>query len=115
MVIDTPGLRELQPWSDEESLSRTFADIEEWSQSCRFRDCSHYSEPGCAVRQAVREGQLSHRRLDNFHKLLREVERMEIREEKSASWQERRRRKDTVRVHKEAKRFKRQRNEDRFN
>ncbi|MBI3714081.1 MAG: ribosome small subunit-dependent GTPase A [Burkholderiales bacterium] len=71
-IIDTPGLRSLQLKLDEEALSASFADIDTLAASCQFRDCSHQSEPGCAVRSAVDAD-----RLKNYHKLLREAQRHE--------------------------------------
>lgn len=71
MVIDTPGMRELGVISAD--LSKSFADIEELAVKCRFRDCTHESEPGCAVQQAIRDGLLSVERLANFKKLRKEV------------------------------------------
>lgn len=70
MVIDTPGMRELG--IDTASLSLPFADIEALSRHCRFRDCSHTREPGCAVRQALAEGSLDRRHFENYCKLKRE-------------------------------------------
>ncbi|MFZ6743738.1 ribosome small subunit-dependent GTPase A [Undibacterium sp. JH2W] len=69
-IIDTPGLRSLQLNLDEEALSASFADIDALAATCQFRDCSHQSEPGCAVRAAVDED-----RLRNYQKLLRESQR----------------------------------------
>lgn len=69
-VIDTPGLRALRPDVDEASLGASFSDIEALALQCRFRDCRHVDEPGCAVREGVPPD-----RLRNFHKLLREVRR----------------------------------------
>jgi ribosome biogenesis GTPase len=69
-VIDTPGLRALRPDADEATLATTFADIDSLSAHCRFRDCKHHDEPGCAVREAVAAD-----RLRNYHKLLREARR----------------------------------------
>lgn len=74
ILIDTPGLREIQLWSSGEGIIKTFQDIDELSKQCRFRDCIHDSEPGCAIKQAVESGQLSQERLDNYKKLLREQE-----------------------------------------
>lgn len=72
MLVDTPGLRELAPWASEEGLDQTFGDIAELAAGCRFRDCRHQSEPGCAVLQAVDEGSLSPERLAAYRKLERE-------------------------------------------
>ena len=69
-VIDTPGLRTLRPDSDETALAGSFADVELLAAQCRFRDCRHVEEPGCAVREGMDAD-----RLRNYHKLLREVRR----------------------------------------
>ena len=71
MVIDTPGMRELQLESGD--LSRAFDDIEALAADCRFRDCTHSGEPGCAVQAAIADGLLDQSRLDNYHKLQREL------------------------------------------
>lgn len=73
LIVDTPGMRELQIWAGEESVQGTFTDVEALAASCRFRDCQHQHEPGCAVRQAVAEGLLDVSRLSNYQKLQREV------------------------------------------
>ena len=72
MVIDTPGMRTLGMWNADEGLSETFADVEELFGSCRFSDCRHENEPGCAVKEAVRQGMITAERLDNYDKLRRE-------------------------------------------
>ena len=69
LVIDTPGMRELQLWGAEAGLSSAFHDIDELARQCRYRDCNHQSEPGCAVRGAVESGTLDDARLTNFLKL----------------------------------------------
>ena len=74
MVIDTPGLRELQLWDAADGVSETFADIDELAAECRFRDCQHKNEPGCAVRAALEAGALEEARLENRRKLEREQE-----------------------------------------
>ena len=71
-LIDTPGMRELKP-TGEEDLAESFADIEALATQCKFRDCRHAREPGCAVRDAVEAGQLDGRRVANFLKLGGEV------------------------------------------
>lgn len=71
-VIDTPGMRELKA-TGEELLETEFADIIAFAHRCRFRDCQHQHEPGCAVQSAVRLGQLSSRRLQHFRLLGREI------------------------------------------
>ena len=74
LLIDTPGLRELQLWDADEGLAQAFAEIERLAEECRFGDCRHEREPGCAVRAAVEEGRLDAARLENRKKLLREQE-----------------------------------------
>ena len=88
-VIDTPGMRELQLWGDEEDLAEVFPDIELLAQGCRFRDCTHRSEPGCAVKQAVESGILDIRRLENYRKLERELQHLEARKNDLAKVEER--------------------------
>ncbi len=73
MIIDTPGMRELQLWEAEGSLDRSFADIAEWSTQCKFRDCQHHNEPGCAVQKAIERNELTLQRLTNYRKLQREL------------------------------------------
>lgn len=73
MLIDTPGMREIQIWADDAALSGSFEDIESIAARCRFNDCSHESEPGCAVQEAIREGQLAATRLASYRKLQREL------------------------------------------
>lgn len=74
MVIDTPGMRELQVWGEEEGLKQVFDDIERLAESCRFRDCNHESEPGCAVREALETDVLSAERFESYLKLKKEYE-----------------------------------------
>jgi ribosome biogenesis GTPase len=69
VLIDTPGLRELQLWETGDGLAGTFDDIEQLAAECRFRDCRHRGEPGCAVVEAVNGGRLAPERLASFHKL----------------------------------------------
>ena len=72
MLIDTPGLRELQLWTDTIDLERLFADVEELAARCRFSDCGHDREPGCAVKDAIAEGRLSPLRLRSYRLLQEE-------------------------------------------
>jgi len=74
LLMDTPGLRELQLWDAAQGVSETFADIDTLARECRFGDCTHEGEPGCAVRAAVAEGTLDEARVGNRRKLLREQE-----------------------------------------
>jgi ribosome biogenesis GTPase len=72
VLIDTPGLRGVGLWDAGTGLAHVFADIEELAAGCRFQDCGHQSEPGCAVTAAVEDGGLTVRRLESYRKLLRE-------------------------------------------
>src|SRR5262249_57588940 len=72
VVIDTPGMRELQLLDAAAGLERAFADVETLAGECRFRDCSHDGEPGCAVAAALERGDLPPERLDSYRRLLRE-------------------------------------------
>ena len=77
VVLDTPGLRELQLWSVESGLDTTFEDVTSLIARCRFSNCSHGTEPGCAVREALRTGALTRERYDSWLKLQRELQRLE--------------------------------------
>ena len=81
LLIDTPGLRELQLWSDGSGLEAAFEEIAELATACRFTDCGHGSEPGCAVRAAVEERRLEPARLASYLKLQAELRALEIRED----------------------------------
>ena len=69
LLLDTPGMRELKLWEAQEGLETTFSEIEALAAQCRFRDCGHDSEPGCAVLAAVAEGSLERERLESYRKL----------------------------------------------
>ena len=81
LVIDTPGMREVQLWADEESLDASFHDIEEIAAECRFTDCKHQSEPACAVRRALEDGTLPAERYESYRKLRREIRFLEMRQD----------------------------------
>ena len=74
VIIDTPGLRALALWEAEKGMSAAFADIADLADACRFRDCAHVDEPGCAVREAIELGELPHRRLESFLDLRAELD-----------------------------------------
>ncbi len=84
LLLDTPGMRELQLWGGSEGAETTFQEIAELAESCRFRDCHHEGEPGCAVSGAVDAGELSPERLESYHKLQREMRYMETRRDVAA-------------------------------
>jgi len=80
-LIDTPGLRELQLWDSDSGIDAAFADLERLAGACRFRDCGHTSEPGCAVLAAIDSGELPRQRLDSWRKLQRELQATAIRKD----------------------------------
>jgi len=77
LMVDTPGLREIQLWDADDGFAGAFADIDALASSCHFRDCSHVSEPGCAVTGAIETGALDPGRLKGLRKLQRELEHLE--------------------------------------
>jgi ribosome biogenesis GTPase len=81
VLLDTPGMRELQLWAGEEVLDTTFREISELAAACRFADCSHEHEPGCEVRRALDDGTLSQERFMSYRKLQRELRALEIRKD----------------------------------
>ncbi|MFC1920300.1 ribosome small subunit-dependent GTPase A [Chloroflexota bacterium] len=87
-VIDTPGMRELQMWANEDNLGETFYDIDTLADNCRFNDCRHDNEPGCAVRTAIRQGTLDHGRLESYLKLQKELRHLASREDSSIRLEE---------------------------
>ncbi|WP_133914498.1 ribosome small subunit-dependent GTPase A [Streptomyces sp. NBC_00582] len=72
VIVDTPGLRGVGLWDAGDGVGQVFSEIEELARGCRFHDCAHDAEPGCAVRAAVEDGELAPRRLDSYRKLVRE-------------------------------------------
>ena len=84
VIIDSPGMRELQLWGDEEGLKKTFDDIEKLAALCRFRDCRHESEPGCAIREALEEGALDRKRYQSYLKLKKELRYLTIQQDQKA-------------------------------
>ncbi len=104
MVIDTPGLRELQLWDANEGVHTTFDEVETLARDCRFRDCRHRDEPGCAVRAAVARGELDAARLANLHKLQNELAWLERRQDQGAALAEKKRWKA---IHRAANRLQR--------
>jgi ribosome biogenesis GTPase len=100
LLIDTPGMRELQPWVEDTAIAETFEDIAELAGGCRFSDCAHETEPGCAVLAAVERGELSRERLDHFRHLGREIAFEQRKRDKSAAAAEKRRWKKIHQAHK---------------
>ncbi|MCK9927647.1 hypothetical protein MXD62_10760, partial [Frankia sp. Mgl5] len=73
IIIDTPGMRELQMWEADEGFRDAFEDVEAIAENCYYRDCQHRKEPGCAVKQAISDGTLDDARYQNYQKLQREL------------------------------------------
>jgi ribosome biogenesis GTPase / thiamine phosphate phosphatase len=90
LVLDTPGMRELGLWTVAAGVDETFADVADLAADCRFADCAHETEPGCAVRSAIAGGLLSEGRLESYRKLRREVERLELKTDPRARAEARR-------------------------
>jgi ribosome biogenesis GTPase len=94
VLIDTPGLRGVGMWTAEEGVAQTFPEIELLVPQCRFSDCAHVTEPGCAVLAAVADGSLPARRLESWRKLGREVAWMaarndaRLRRERQRAWKQ---------------------------
>jgi ribosome biogenesis GTPase len=84
LLIDTPGMRELQLWDTGEDVAGAFADIDALAEECRFRDCRHASEPGCAVAAAVASGGLPAHRLESFRKLQAEQQHQAAQQDERA-------------------------------
>jgi ribosome biogenesis GTPase / thiamine phosphate phosphatase len=82
LVIDTPGMRELQLWGVEEGVEEAFPDIHALALRCKFTDCGHNKEPGCAVRSALESGELAPERLENYRKLKAEKKVSNVTSEK---------------------------------
>lgn len=81
LLIDTPGMREIQLWDADLGVAEAFEEITEFAQNCRFRDCQHLQEPGCAVRQAVENGDIKKERYANFQKMQEELQQLKQKQE----------------------------------
>jgi ribosome biogenesis GTPase len=106
LLIDSPGMRSVGMWEAESGLADAFADVESFATKCRFSDCDHGTEPGCAVRAAIHEGSLPVARLDSLQKLARESAALAARTDAIARSNSRRRWKiihKSVRIHMKAK------------
>ncbi len=94
ILIDNPGIREVHMWTDEETLREQFADITALAEQCRFRDCKHRTDAGCAIRAAVEDGTLSVERYESFLKLEEEIEELKRRMKKRKMTLERKSKRD---------------------
>ncbi len=89
LLVDNPGMREIQMWTDEQTLREAFADIEALSQQCLFHDCKHRSDKGCAIRAAVEDGSLDMERYEAYLRLEEEVKELKRRRKKRKMMTER--------------------------
>jgi ribosome biogenesis GTPase / thiamine phosphate phosphatase len=92
LLLDTPGMRELQLWEVAGGLAGAFADVEEIEARCRFSDCGHDGEPGCAIRAALADGSLDRDRWESYSKLQRELHWLEVRQNARLGAEERKKR-----------------------
>ena len=83
LIIDTPGMREIQFWIDKDTSISSYNDVEDFSRNCKFHDCSHETEPGCAVKAAIETEELSAERFSSYLKFQKEIAFFE--EQKNAS------------------------------
>lgn len=74
LIIDTPGIRELQLWGTQADLESAYPEIDEIASRCRFSNCRHGAEPGCAIQQAIQDGELSQSKLDHYYRLQNELQ-----------------------------------------
>jgi ribosome biogenesis GTPase len=99
LLMDTPGMRELQLWAGEEGISDVFEDIAELARQCPFRDCQHGPEPGCAVQRALQDGALDPKRFASYEKLRKELAYLHRRQDKPADLIEKERWKKITAAH----------------
>ncbi|HTL53962.1 MAG TPA: ribosome small subunit-dependent GTPase A [Planctomycetota bacterium] len=113
LIIDTPGMRELQLWGDESMLARSFASVEELFLQCRFTDCTHVSEPGCAVLAALEAGHLDPDRWSSYHKQQRELQFLARKTNKAAASNTKKKWKARAKAHRAQLRREREREQNR--
>jgi ribosome biogenesis GTPase len=109
LLIDTPGLREVQIWAGDTAVEQTFPEISELAVHCRFRDCRHQGEPGCAVAAGVETGEIDAGRLESLHRLRREQERLERESDPLAASQHKRKLKQVFRAYEKQQRERKKR------
>jgi ribosome biogenesis GTPase / thiamine phosphate phosphatase len=105
LLLDTPGMRELQLWDADDGLETTFADVEALAADCRFNDCSHEREPGCAIRRALADGSLDRARYAAYGKLQRELHALAVRQDKRLQAEARKERRRFGRARRHPKRW----------
>ena len=103
ILIDTPGLKEIQLWAHEQALAETFEEITRLAKKCRFKDCSHQEEPGCAVQDALIKGELDRRRYENYLEMEKELKYLKSRQDANAARLEKEKWKEIAKLQKEFK------------
>jgi ribosome biogenesis GTPase / thiamine phosphate phosphatase len=106
LLIDTPGLREMQLWVDEESVQSAFPEIDQYADDCRFRDCSHTREPGCAVQEAVARGDIEQSRFESYFDMQKELKYLQSRQDDKARKQIQARGKEIAKFSRQLKKAK---------
>ena len=106
LLIDNPGIREVQLWGSEGGLQTSFGDIEDLAAGCRFHDCTHQSEPGCAVLEAVEDRRLAPERLENYRNLQRELQYLVRKQDEGAERAERKKWKVIQKNYKKSKKMR---------
>ncbi|MFC1949732.1 ribosome small subunit-dependent GTPase A [Chloroflexota bacterium] len=106
-VIDTPGMREIQVWSDEDGLRDAFSDIERIARQCRFPDCKHLDEPRCAIKAAIQRGELDDARFQNYQKLQQELDYLAARQDNRTRLEEKTKWKRIAQWSRQIQKFKR--------
>jgi ribosome biogenesis GTPase len=109
VIIDNPGIREIQLWGDAASLDDAFSDIGELAEHCKFRDCQHRTEPGCKVREAVENGELPKERYENYLKMQKELAYLEMKRDRGAEATEKARWKGILKNADKYKKYKKER------
>jgi ribosome biogenesis GTPase / thiamine phosphate phosphatase len=104
LLIDTPGLREVQLWASSKSVGETFPEISSLAANCRFRDCQHNGEPGCAVVAGVGTGEIAAERLKSFRHLRRELEYLDRQSDMLSAMRHKRKIKQILRAHEKQQR-----------
>jgi len=107
LVLDTPGMRELQLWDAEEGIETAFEDVEAIAAECHFTDCRHTSEPRCAVRESIKDGRLDAARFENYLKMQKELDHLARRQDQFAQRIERNRWKKLSKMAEERSNWKR--------
>ena len=108
LLLDTPGMRELQLWADEDALEGSFSDVAALAAECRFADCGHEREPGCAIRAALADGRLSPERWDSHLRIQRELRALEVRQDARMTSEARKERRRFARAIRERGRIERE-------